>query len=376
MSDPVLFEERDAPAGKKVGIATFNAEQTLNSLSLEMIDLLTPQLLAWQADESIAVVALQGAGDRAFCAGGDIQELYRSMVAHPDGPNPYADAFFEREYRLDYLLHTYKKPVLVWGHGFVMGGGLGVYGGCSFRIATEKTKIALPEITIGLFPDAGASLFLDKMPEHYAYFMALTGCQINARDALMVGLADYLVPNDHKEQVLTLLTTQKWTDSARENSELLSRLLHGQEHTAEFPAGQLESHAAAILQMISACSPDTFLQDFEQQIGKLQSDDAWLQRAVSTFKNGCPTTAHIIVRQIRKARGLSTKEAFELELNIALHCTRKGEFTEGVRALLIDKDNEPKWRYPKRHEVPDSWVAEHFEPFWQGGNPLANIDID
>ena len=164
MTAPVLFEELTCGNGKVVAMATLNVEKTLNSLSLEMIDLLTAQLVEWQSDDRISVVLFQGAGDRAFCAGGDIQALYQSMVEHPGGPNPYAEAFFEREYRLDYLIHTYSKPVMVWGHGIVMGGGLGIFGGCSHRVATEKSRIALPEITIGLFPDAGASVFLGKMP--------------------------------------------------------------------------------------------------------------------------------------------------------------------------------------------------------------------
>ncbi|MGK0463502.1 MAG: enoyl-CoA hydratase/carnithine racemase, partial [Candidatus Azotimanducaceae bacterium] len=156
MSDVVLFETRALTDGKQVAVVTLNAPKTLNSLSLEMIDLMLPQLIAWQDDPQIALVLFLSEGDRAFSAGGDIQNLYHDMVEHPGGPCPYCDAFFEREYRLDYLIQTYSKPTVVWGHGIVMGGGLGVMSACSHRVGTETTRIAMPEITIGLFPDAGA----------------------------------------------------------------------------------------------------------------------------------------------------------------------------------------------------------------------------
>jgi len=222
---PVLFEEIPCQNGKVIAVSTLNVEKTLNSLSLEMIDLLFLQLVQWREDDRVAFVVFQGAGDKAFCAGGDVQALYRSMVDHPGGPNPYAEAFFEREYRLDYLVHTYQKPLIAWGHGIVMGGGLGIFGGCSHRIGTEQSRIALPEITIGLFPDAGASVFLEKMPSHLSHFMGLTGCQINAQDALMVGLADHLVANSEKAAVLSALTEQDWGDTAAVNALKLTELL-------------------------------------------------------------------------------------------------------------------------------------------------------
>jgi enoyl-CoA hydratase/carnithine racemase len=372
MTDPVLFEEIVSSDGKVIAIATLNVEKTLNSLSLEMIDMITPQLRTWQDDEEIAVIVFLGAGDRAFCAGGDIQDLYESMEEHPGGPNPFAEAFFEREYLLDYIIHSSSTPIMVWGHGVVMGGGLGIFGGCSHRVCTERSRIALPEITIGLFPDAGASKFLTQMPLHLAYFMALTGCQINGNDAKLVGLADHLISNDRKESVIDTLAEVAWVDDADENFNLLTRCLNSFDSTTEFPAGQLEAHVDAIRALVSGCAEETFLADFDAALDSIAADD-WLSRAIKTFRSGCPATAQIVLEQMNRASQMNLAEMFEMELTIAVQCTRHPDFAEGIRALLIDKDNNPTWKYPELGKVPDSWVAEHFEEPGDLDNPFRQL---
>ncbi|WP_334167975.1 enoyl-CoA hydratase/isomerase family protein, partial [Achromobacter mucicolens] len=194
MNAPVLFEERSAANGMRFGIATLNAPQTLNGLSLEMVDLLADRLDAWARDPGVALVVLQGAGDKAFCAGGDLHGLYRSMTENtgkPSWSNTYARTFFEREYRLDYRIHTYPKPVLCWGHGIVMGGGIGLMMGASHRVVSETSRLAMPEVSIGLFPDVGGSWLLNRMPGRSGVFLALTGAQLNTSDAFFAGLADF-----------------------------------------------------------------------------------------------------------------------------------------------------------------------------------------
>ena len=166
---PILFDELPAGTGK-LGRVTLNVAATLNSLTLDMVDLLQAQMDAWRVDDEIAAIFVEGTGDKAFCAGGDVQALHRSAVATPGGPCDYAESFFEREYRLNYTLHTYNKPIICWGHGIVMGGGLGVMAGCSHRVVTQKTRIAMPEVTIALFPDVGGTWFLNHMPGKAGYF--------------------------------------------------------------------------------------------------------------------------------------------------------------------------------------------------------------
>ena len=373
MTDVLLFETVPGQLGCKLGLVTLNAPATLNSLSLEMIDLLVPQLNAWREDDAIVMVIFQSSNDKAFSAGGDIQALYQSMMAHPGGPNPYAEAFFEREYRLDYLIHTYPKPTLVWAHGIVMGGGLGIMGGCSHRIGTPSTRLALPEITIGLFPDAGATWFLSQMPRHWAYFMAWTGCQLNAQDGLVVGLIDHLLDYTEQAAILECLTNEVWSADGEANKLRLSQILQNAASDAkDFPPSQLIAHEARIMavmdQVLASEKPVsaffTAVDDF--------ADDKFLARAANGIKRGSPTTAHIIHEQLKRANGMSLRQTFELELIIAVQCSRHPDFAEGVRALLIDKDNQPQWQFGSIDSVPSDWLQEHFTPPWDV-NPLADL---
>ncbi|MCB1645022.1 MAG: enoyl-CoA hydratase/isomerase family protein [Pseudomonadales bacterium] len=374
--DVVLFET--LPAGnRKIGVATLNAPKTLNSLSLEMIDKISPQLDIWAADDEIVMVLFQSMGEKAFSAGGDIQDLYRSMVAHPGGPNPYADAFFEREYRLDYKIHTYSKPVMVWAHGIVMGGGLGVMAACSHRVGTEKSRIAMPEITIGLFPDAGATWFLAQMEEHWAYYLAWTGTHMNGPDAKRVGFVDHLVDAAAKDELIRALQQLNWTTDHDENRHRLSQLIGEFEARAtEMPASSLDAHDEAVRALIGES-----LQAAEPHVaflnGALASSDEWIARGGAGLQGGAPTTASIVTRQIREARALlshpqALREIFKLELIIAVQCSRHPEFAEGIRALLIDKDGKPAWQYPDFSAVPDSWIEEHFTAPW-AVHPLDDL---
>jgi len=373
MTDVLLFETVPGQQGSKLGLVTLNAPATLNSLSLEMIDLLMPQLIAWREDDAIAMVIFQSSNDKAFSAGGDIQALYQSMVAHPGGPNPYAEAFFESEYRLDYLIHTYPKPTLVWAHGIVMGGGLGIMGGCSHRIGTQSTRLALPEITIGLFPDAGATWFLSQMPRHWAYFMAWTGCQLNAQDGLVVGLIDHLLDYAEQAAILECLTNETWSADGEANKQRLSQILQDAAGAVpNFPPSQLVPHEARILAVMDqVLASEKPVSAFYAAVVDF-ADDKFLARAANGIKRGSPTTAHIIHEQLKRANGMSLQQTFELELVIAVQCSRHPDFTEGVRALLIDKDNQPQWRFGSVDAVPSEWLQEHFTPPWDV-NPLADM---
>ncbi|MDZ7683826.1 MAG: enoyl-CoA hydratase/isomerase family protein [Gammaproteobacteria bacterium] len=254
-----------------------------------------------------------------FPAGGDIQDLYRSMVENDGGENPYAREFFEAEYRLDYLLHQYTKPVIAWANGIVMGGGLGVMAASSHRLGDETTRIAMPEITIGLFPDAGATWFLANMPVHLAHFIAWTGCHLNAVDAKKVGLIDRIVHSKDKDKVMTSLRSHAW-DVRDDNHARLDQLLPKlTAKAAGMPDGELDKREIDIASLIGSCmSADRPAIAFNELLDSLDVDnDEWLSRAVSTFRAGSTTTAHIIPEQIRCARGLDLKETFMLELQ---HC--------------------------------------------------------
>jgi len=366
----VLFHTLPIKSGGSIGVATLNVEKTLNSLSLEMIDLLTPQLMSWKTNDDIKMVMFQSAGDRAFSAGGDIQSLYHSMVEHPKGPNPYADAFFEREYRLDYLIHTYPKPTIVWAHGFVMGGGLGVMGACSHRIGTEKTRVAMPEITIGLFPDAGATWLCNQMETHWAYFLAWTGSQVNGPDAKHLHFVDYLVDYDLKARFVEALQSGDWSTPV---APKLCRLIEKFEVESEaMPNRELPDHEVLVKRIINEClQSDNPVQTFSASVDQL-TGDRWLEKAATNFKGGSPTTAQIIHQQMKRSKTMTLKQTFLFELVIAVQCSRHPDFVEGIRALLIDKDNNPAWAYAAMGQVPESWIDEHFEAPWRH-HPLDDL---
>lgn len=364
---PVLFEVRSTPSGKAVGIATLNAERSLNSLTLEMIDLLQDQFTAWEADAGIACVFLQGSGDKAFCAGGDVVALHAGSAAYgQDLPNQGAIEFFTREYRLDHHIHVYTKPVVVWGNGIVMGGGLGLMSGASHRVVTEHTRMAMPEVTIGLYPDVGGSWFLNRAPGRTGLFLGLTGASFNAADAKFVGLADRFVAHAQKDALLDALANLSFDDPQAEVSALLHRF--ETDTLAAQPAANVQPHFDAIQALTDADSVPQLYDSITAYAG----DDPWLGKAVAGLKNGCPMTPYLVQEQLRRTRHLSLADVFRLELIMSANCAKQGHFKEGVRALLIDKDRNPQWTPATVAEVTAAQVAAFFEAPWTQ-HPLADL---
>lgn len=373
MSDqPVLFEERPANNGYKLGFVRLNAERSLNALGQAMIDALRLQLTAWAQDPVLACVVLEGRGPKAFCAGGDLMALYDSMRAHAEGPNPVAERFFETEYRLDYQLHTYPKPVLCWGHGLVMGGGLGLLAGASHRVVTETSHIAMPEVTIGLYPDVGATWFLNRMPGHVGVFLGLTGAAMNAGDALYVDLADYFIGAERHPELDAALVEMDWSEDAELNRGRLARLLRGFADTSR--GNCPESNVLAHRDLIDRVTDHYCLEGIMARLQRHAADDEWLSDGVNALLEGSPTSAQIIFEQYRRGRFLSLKEAFMRELIMSVQFTRQHDFAEGIRAQLVDRDRQPHWWPSNLTEVTDIQVATYFTPPPDlQPNPLADL---
>lgn len=371
MSDVVLFETLNTNSGHKIAVATLNSERSLNSLSVAMVALLQPQLESWQQDSSVVCVILQGAGEKAFCAGGDIRRLYDTMLeCGADKTNQYAEDFFEHEYRLDYLIHQYNKPLIVWGHGIVMGGGIGLMSGASHRVVTERSRLAMPEISIGLFPDVGSTWFLNRTPGRTGLFLGLTGANINAADALFVGLADRFIQQAQKPEVINGLIETDWSNDNETNHQQVTKVLRDAENLQDLPAASVREHFDLINQLTDA---DT-LNEIVQNITQLETEDKWLQRAAATLKKGCPVTACLVYEQLRRGNKLSLQEVFQMELVVALQCTKHADFPEGVRALLVDKDGAPNWQHASVADVPRDCIEAHFTAPWNdGNNPLKNL---
>lgn len=372
----VIFTEYAAGNGRRIGIATLNSPRTLNGLSLAMARLLDAKLIEWAADDGIAVVLLQGAGEKAFCAGGDLHALYRSMLAsreagivHPLG-NAHAAEFFEVEYRLDYRIHTYAKPILCWGHGIVMGGGIGLMAGASHRVVSERSRLAFPEITVGLFPDVGGSWLLERVPDRAGLFLALTGAPLGAGDAIHARLADLFLPAASREQVLAALIGENWQPQASANHALLDAVLARFAQPAA--AGPLQQHAPLLARVCGQASLLAIIAAI-QQIDA--AGDAWLGTAQQTLAAGSPGSARLGFTLQQRAAALSLADTFRMEYVAALHCATHGDFAEGIRALLIDKDRRPAWNPATLAEASDTF-ADRFliEPAWPGEtHPLADL---
>lgn len=378
MSQSVLFEELTAHNGHRIGVATLAAEKTLNALSLDMVELLAPRLQQWATDPGIAMVILQAQGEKAFCAGGDLQQIYRSMRDHHASAehgdiraNRYALRFFEHEYRLDYAIHTYPKPVMCWGHGIVMGGGIGLMAGCSHRVVTERSRLAMPEIAIGLYPDVGGSWFLSRAPGKLGAFLALTGASMNAEDARFVGLADYRIAQADKQTVMASLLRQRWGED--DHHALLGRVLQQAQQASEstaFASSALREHFDLIRTL---CSGQTVPEIFNAILA-LKSDEPWLQKAVATLAAGSPGSAYLSLALQQKVRHLSLADVFRLELVVSLQCAAHADFAEGIRALIIDKDQKPRWNPAHLHDVTSQWVEGFFaDPWSTAQHPLADL---
>lgn len=373
---PVLFSTLDTASGHRFGRATLNAPSALNALSAEMIGLLGPQVDAWADDPDIAGVILDASGPKAFCAGGDVVSLYRTIRARQDagtpGAPPEAAWFFEHEYRLDHRLHTYPKPVLCWGHGIVMGGGIGLMAGASHRVATAETRLAMPEITIGLYPDVGGSAFLHWAPEPIGLFLALSGVPINAADAVYARLADVIVPQARKDEVLAAIGAARWGGEGAEDRARLSAILDAHAMpAAEQPESPVRAHAARIAEVVG----DGALATIDHRLRALKDDaDPWLSRAGKTYAEGSPTSAALAFELHRRAASMTLADVFRLEFDASVACCAGREFPEGVRALLVDKDRQPRWDPPTLAEVAPERIAALLARQTPDPHPLADLD--
>tara|TARA_R110000744_G_scaffold379953_2_gene499285 strand:- start:186 stop:1352 length:1167 start_codon:yes stop_codon:yes gene_type:complete len=380
---PVIFNEIKTKNNKRIAFAELNAPKSLNALNLSMFVLLHKQLLAWQSDDDIAMVILQGAGDKAFCAGGDVVSLYHALKAERENSAnkessnliqasaniindqaivaSFGHEFFEIEYQVDQLIHEFTKPILVWGDGYIMGGGIGLFAGASHKVVTEKTLLAMPEITIGLYPDVGASWFLNKVSDNAGLFLGMTGAIFNAADALNIGLANIAINSDFKKDVIACLTDIEW-QSNNENFSLLDQglitFVKQSEQVFELMASNVVEHKETIAQLTDFDNGA----DIYQAILVLETDNDWLQRAQAKLKNGSPLSVLLTYQQLMSSKNLTLAECFAAEFNLSLRCCQYPEFSEGVRALLVDKDKSPQWAYANIHDIPAELVKWFFTP--------------
>lgn len=366
MSEVILVRQYPCQQGAFLGRISLNNQRAINALTQNMIDAMQVALDEFALRDDIVAVIIDGEGDRGFCAGGDIRAMYESAQRNGGGPAIEAEHFFEREYRLNYTLHTYPKPLIAFGHGVLMGGGMGIYEPCRYRVVTPSTRIAMPEIAIALYPDVAASYFMPKWPQGSGYFLALTGASINARDALDLGLAHWAVAEASQQQLIEQLTENLTLARADHTIEqVLQALSLG---LNALPAQQIGPHLPWIAEAMAVDDLGSVLAAIEANAGR----DAWLAKAVQLMQAGSPLSIVWTYQQLKRCEGLSIEDCLRAEMVLSANTVRYPEFSEGVRALIIDKDKQPKWEFSCIEDVPEPLLASFFEAPWPC-NPLHDL---
>ncbi len=349
----------------RVGCITLNRPKALNALSLPMIRDLTAALQRWHHDPQVLAVAVRGTGKEgpfgAFCAGGDIRFFHQAAHA---GDTSLGD-FFTEEYALNHLIHTYAKPYIAFMDGIVMGGGMGISQGASVRVVTERTKMAMPETHIGLFPDVGGGFFLSRCPGKLGEYLGLTGLMLSGPQAVAAKLADLALPSARLEVIWNTLG-----ETPFESAEAVERWVLAQPGTMapEKLSPQPQMDAVFGLPTVQA-----MLDALEA------ASDEWSQNTAKTLRARSPLMLNVVLEQIRRARSMSLAEDLRMERDMVHHCfhlrsVHDSDTVEGIRALAVDKDHSPHWKPAKVEEVDAAEVARFFVSPWPSDHhPLRHL---
>jgi enoyl-CoA hydratase/carnithine racemase len=350
-----------------IGFVTLDRPRALNSLSLDMVRAITQALLAWREDAGVRAVLINSTSEKAFCAGGDIRFFHDAGSVTPRDGSALLEDFFTEEYALNYLAYFYPKPYITVMDGIVMGGGMGIGQSgpsCRLRIVTERTRMAMPEVNIGLFPDVGGSHFLSRSPGQIGAYLGVTGESIGAADALYAGLADVFVPSAQLPALAALLETIDHND---------------------LPAAIRNFAAPYIDQVVPAASElatrrQTIDHHFAHNdvrtiIASLAQDDStFAQKATAAMRKRSPLMMCVTLEQVRRGASLGLADCLRMERTMVRRCFVHGEILEGVRAVVIDKDNAPHWNPVDLESVTPEMVKGFFEPAWPDyAHPLREL---
>lgn len=348
-------EEVLADVRNHIGHLTLNRPAGLNAITLDMVRSLTRQLQAWSDDPSVYAVVLRGAGDKAFCAGGDIRSLYDSFK---NGDTLHED-FFVEEYALDLAIHHYRKPVLALMDGFVLGGGMGLVQGADLRVVTERSRLGMPEVAIGYFPDVGGSYFLPRIPGELGIYLGVTGVQIRAADALYCGLADWYLDSAKLDELDQKLDHLRWHDSPLKDLQgVLAKLA-----VQQLPDAPLAALRPAIDHFFGL--PDVPSMVEQLQAVTVADSHEWALNTAHLMQTRSPLAMAVTLQMLRKGRRLTLEQCFALELHLDRQWFERGDLIEGVRALIIDKDKTPRWNPPTLHGLAAAHVESFFQQFTQ-----------
>jgi enoyl-CoA hydratase/carnithine racemase len=349
----------------RTGVITLDRPRTLNSLSLEMIRALTDVLLAWRDDAGIDAVVLRSSTDKALCAGGDIRYFHDVGTLPTTGGSASLEDFFTEEYRLNHLIHCYPKLYVALMDGVVMGGGLGISEASpdtGLRVVTDGTKMAMPEVNIGLFPDVGGSYFLARAPGKLGNYLGLTGLTIRAADALYAGLADTFVPQAQMPALMQLIEKTPGARLRAAITQFAAPFAH------DAGVATLQAERASIDRHFGAASVAAIMES-------LASDpNLFAQKALAAMQKRSPLLMRVTLELLERGATMDLADCLRLERILVRRNFEHGEVLEGIRALVIDKDNAPKWNPPTLAEVTDEMVAQFFASPWpHRAHPLRDL---
>lgn len=350
----------------RVAFLSLNRPSALNALTLGMIEEVGREIRSAAANPEVHALLLRGAGDKAFCAGGDVRALYDSFRA---GTDLYRQ-FFVDEYRLDHFLHRFPKPFIAVADGITMGGGMGLVQGSALRIVGDRTRLAMPEVGIGLIPDVGGSYFLSRLPGALGAYLALTGAEVRAGDAIYAQLADLYLEPDALARLEGVLLGLSWSADPRTEVERALRSL-----AADAPAAPLARLRGVIDRHFSRSTIPAILNSLGAE-----SEPEWLDWAAETaalLRRRSPTMLAVALRALQIGRRLSLADCYRMEFTIVQRCFEQGDFLEGVRALIIDKDKHPQWHPARIEDVAAGQIDSFFrDSSTDAPHPLADLGAD
>ncbi len=360
-----------------IGVITLNRAKALNALSLSMIRTITQALLQWQHDAKVKAVLMRGMSKDglygAFSAGGDIRFFHQAALAG----NPELEDFFTEEYALNHLMHRYPKPTIALMDGVVMGGGMGLCQGASLRIVTERTKVAMPETLIGLFPDVGGGYFLSRCEGHMGEYLALTGHVLSGREAVYLGLADLECHYTALPQLVAAITQERMASDADVTRTVLAMM---GENDVEPEYADEASFVDKLVDWDDEVTTHFSHATMPEIIASLEgSDTAFAKTTATILRKRSPLMLHVTLAQIRRARTLSLADDLRMERDMVRHCFAlklgaAGETVEGIRALAVDKDHAPNWQHKRIEDVKAEEVAAFFASPWPAfSHPLKHL---
>jgi enoyl-CoA hydratase len=354
-----MSESSEILLGREGGVATatINRPRALNALTLANYRQIAPALAAWATDPAVHAVIVRGAGGRAFCAGGDVRAVYESGRGI-SGERDLTAVFFREEYRLIHDIHHFPRPYIAIIDGITMGGGAGISVNGAYRIATERTMFAMPETGIGLFPDVGATRFLNRAPGQIGRYLGLSGARLGAADALYCGFATHVVAQDRVEALLTALAAIAWEAGAefRQVDALFD------EYAGDPGPAPLATLRPAIDRCFAGETIEAILAALAAEAAAEGPDASWAAQTRAGLLAKSPTSLKVTLRQLIVGRDYDVEQALQLEYRLTQHFMAAHDFYEGVRALLIDKDQSPHWQPASLSKVDDAMVDAYFAP--------------